>query len=95
MARLLTVVMSTQQLPPAQLPTGPLLGTTAYHPRFLFTTVARHGHGLRTRGTGSYIMFYNLSSYMYMNEDSNKVKSKAMIHSYIQIIKTNVKLELS
>lgn len=29
---------------------------------------------------------------MYMNEDSNKVKSKAMIHSYIQIIKTNVKL---
>lgn len=29
---------------------------------------------------------------MYMNEGSNKVKSKAMIHSYIQIIKTNVKL---
>lgn len=29
---------------------------------------------------------------MYMNEDSNKVKSKAMIHSYIQIIQTNVKL---
>lgn len=55
MARLLTVVMSTQQLPPARLTTGPLLGTTAYHPRFLFTTVARHGHRLRTRGTGSWM----------------------------------------
>lgn len=31
---------------------------------------------------------------MSMNEDSNtsKVKSKAMIHSYIKIIKTNVRL---
>lgn len=85
MARLLTVVMSTQQLPPTRLTTGPLLGTTAYHPRFLFTTVAGHGHGLRTGGTGSYIMFYNLSSYMYMYGVSNKVKSKEL-YSYIQII---------
>lgn len=96
MARLLTVVVSTRQLPPARLTTGPLLGTTAYHPGFLFTTVAGHGHSLRTGGTGSYIMFNNLSSYtcMSMNEDSNtsKVKSKAMIHSYIKIIKTNVRL---
>lgn len=95
MARLLTVVVSTRQLPPARLTTGPLLGTTAYHPGFLFTTVAGHGHGLRTGGTRSYIMFNNLSSYMSINEDSNKVKSKAMIHSYsvyIKIIKTNVRL---
>lgn len=88
MARLLTVVVSTRQLPPARLTTGPLLGTTAYHPGFLFTTVAGHGHGLRTGGTGSYTMFNNLSSYtcMSMNEDSNKVNSKAMNHSYIKII---------
>lgn len=55
MARLLTVVVSTRQLPPARLTTGPLLGTTAYHPGFLFTTVAGHGHGLRTGGTGSWM----------------------------------------